>query len=327
MTRAHAFELMRFLLILATTPIVTSVDPYILCPLGNSPVNLERDQLTRNWFVTSDPSDSTIEAKPCWCVTLGNQYPAFCPNPFDTCRIEEGSRVTCLKLNTIRMKPLDWLVPVTAPLVILVYSALLLSCCFSRRGLAARDYLLINLVSRCGRDQERYAHWMDASLRRNTLRFRAWACDLLERGIERERNSILETGESDPWTEPTRLELKTKIYHSAESLVSVVEPSVTSTGMDPEQTECLHQLDQKQANEVQDECTTGTTTQQDTVSMLETDNDGVLCAICYCHIEEGNRIGNIPCNHVFHVPCLKPWLKKKNQCPICSTPTIAIPQT
>jgi hypothetical protein len=70
MTRTNAVRsILSPLVIVITAPLARSLDPYILCPLGSKPVNLERDQLTRNWYVTTDPSNSTIEAKPCWCVT------------------------------------------------------------------------------------------------------------------------------------------------------------------------------------------------------------------------------------------------------------------
>ena len=43
------------------------------------------------------------------------------------------------------------------------------------------------------------------------------------------------------------------------------------------------------------------------------------CAICLCHLEEGDRVGDIPCRHIFHVDCLKEWIQRKNHCPLCST--------
>eukprot|EP00553_Chaetoceros_curvisetus_P011479 CAMPEP_0204635326 /NCGR_PEP_ID=MMETSP0717-20131115/31319_1 /ASSEMBLY_ACC=CAM_ASM_000666 /TAXON_ID=230516 /ORGANISM="Chaetoceros curvisetus" /LENGTH=173 /DNA_ID=CAMNT_0051654047 /DNA_START=11 /DNA_END=532 /DNA_ORIENTATION=+ len=40
-------------------------------------------------------------------------------------------------------------------------------------------------------------------------------------------------------------------------------------------------------------------------------------------IEDGERIGALPCNHMFHVDCLKEWIKRKNICPLCQKPNIA----
>ena len=53
------------------------------------------------------------------------------------------------------------------------------------------------------------------------------------------------------------------------------------------------------------------------------DEDKVTCTICIMDIEDGDRIGVLPCNHKFHVDCLKQWIKRKNVCPNCQIPNIA----
>ena len=45
------------------------------------------------------------------------------------------------------------------------------------------------------------------------------------------------------------------------------------------------------------------------------DND--VCSICISEINHRDRIGVISCEHMFHVDCLKVWLKRKNVCPLC----------
>ncbi|GFH58891.1 hypothetical protein CTEN210_15367 [Chaetoceros tenuissimus] len=47
------------------------------------------------------------------------------------------------------------------------------------------------------------------------------------------------------------------------------------------------------------------------------------CAICFTEIEEGERVGVLPCEHLFHSECLKNWIKRKNVCPLCNAPDIA----
>ena len=50
------------------------------------------------------------------------------------------------------------------------------------------------------------------------------------------------------------------------------------------------------------------------------------CMICLADFETGDRVGNLPCGHVFHVePCLKEWLGRKNHCPLCHTGNLAVP--
>jgi len=57
------------------------------------------------------------------------------------------------------------------------------------------------------------------------------------------------------------------------------------------------------------------------------DTDEVLCSICLSPVEEGARIGALPCNHIFHIDCLKSWIKRRNVCPLCQEPNIAAIRT
>ena len=51
--------------------------------------------------------------------------------------------------------------------------------------------------------------------------------------------------------------------------------------------------------------------------------DNNTCSICLCELEEGDWVGDIPCDHLFHKDCLKEWLVKNNHCPICRMTGIA----
>ena len=46
----------------------------------------------------------------------------------------------------------------------------------------------------------------------------------------------------------------------------------------------------------------------------------LTCSICFMEIDEGERIGVLPCGHKFHASCLKAWLPKRNVCPLCAKP-------
>lgn len=46
-------------------------------------------------------------------------------------------------------------------------------------------------------------------------------------------------------------------------------------------------------------------------------DDHRACTICFGPIENGDRVGAIPCNHVFHADCLKTWLARRQVCPLC----------
>lgn len=48
------------------------------------------------------------------------------------------------------------------------------------------------------------------------------------------------------------------------------------------------------------------------------------CMICLADLCPGDRVGNLPCGHLYHVdPCLKEWLRRKNHCPLCHAPDLA----
>jgi hypothetical protein len=55
------------------------------------------------------------------------------------------------------------------------------------------------------------------------------------------------------------------------------------------------------------------------------DDPTTCCTICFVPLEEGDRIGDLACRHVYHVDCLKSWVQRKNTCPLCATP-IATPR-
>lgn len=54
------------------------------------------------------------------------------------------------------------------------------------------------------------------------------------------------------------------------------------------------------------------------------DTDEGCCAICFVDFQNGDRVGLLEvCSHQFHVSCLKPWLQRRNACPLCQKEGIA----
>jgi hypothetical protein len=43
------------------------------------------------------------------------------------------------------------------------------------------------------------------------------------------------------------------------------------------------------------------------------------CAICTEVLQLGDEVQQLPCHksHLFHPPCLEPWLSRSNACPVC----------
>eukprot|EP00252_Welwitschia_mirabilis_P026241 TRINITY_DN851_c0_g2_i2.p1 TRINITY_DN851_c0_g2~~TRINITY_DN851_c0_g2_i2.p1 ORF type:complete len:625 (+),score=140.82 TRINITY_DN851_c0_g2_i2:387-2261(+) len=46
------------------------------------------------------------------------------------------------------------------------------------------------------------------------------------------------------------------------------------------------------------------------------DNSSV-CAICKDSLSIGDQANQLPCLHLYHLPCILPWLRARNSCPVC----------
>lgn len=43
----------------------------------------------------------------------------------------------------------------------------------------------------------------------------------------------------------------------------------------------------------------------------------LACAICKDSLSVGTIVNQLPCSHIFHSPCILPWLNVRNSCPLC----------
>ncbi|KAI3759970.1 hypothetical protein L1987_50357 [Smallanthus sonchifolius] len=55
----------------------------------------------------------------------------------------------------------------------------------------------------------------------------------------------------------------------------------------------------------------------DRVVVNDSDHDGLVCAICKDSLSAGTVVNQLPCSHVYHPSCIKPWLSSHNTCPLC----------
>lgn len=46
-------------------------------------------------------------------------------------------------------------------------------------------------------------------------------------------------------------------------------------------------------------------------------NESTECSICLDDLVVGQPATRIPCGHLYHEDCVKDWLKKSNECPVC----------
>lgn len=49
------------------------------------------------------------------------------------------------------------------------------------------------------------------------------------------------------------------------------------------------------------------------------------CTICLAPVEDGEQVGILSCNHLYHSQCLGQWIQRRNVCPLCQT-EIATPR-
>jgi len=52
------------------------------------------------------------------------------------------------------------------------------------------------------------------------------------------------------------------------------------------------------------------------VSRAHTKN-GTQCATCMESFKIGEKVGKLNCEHIYHRPCIEPWLRKRKTCPVC----------
>ncbi|CAH2044381.1 unnamed protein product [Thlaspi arvense] len=55
-------------------------------------------------------------------------------------------------------------------------------------------------------------------------------------------------------------------------------------------------------------------------------DDDVKCSICQEEYVDGDEVGTLPCQHMYHVSCGQQWLRMKNWCPICKSSAESQPQ-
>lgn len=61
-------------------------------------------------------------------------------------------------------------------------------------------------------------------------------------------------------------------------------------------------------------------------ALARNEEDEPVCAVCLEGFEEGQRVRRLECNHMYHAPCLDPWLQQSsNCCPICKREVANLP--
>lgn len=54
------------------------------------------------------------------------------------------------------------------------------------------------------------------------------------------------------------------------------------------------------------------------LEVVKVDNSECECSICIDNFSEGQEVIKLPCNHIFHINCIKSHLMRyNNKCPLC----------
>ena len=309
---------------------------------GNGPDSTSLDSLVNPGFQQRD--GAVEEMKACWCTTAYFQRPMeYCPAKSDTCLVQGYTGpVSCYQTSGA-----DSFVRSFWPVAIFWIIALIYALSCSDSGHSARDLVRRWLCS-CGRSQEEvlasdvqrliqhqperaaflYRHAVTRARYRGSRRRRrsGWLRWMRSNnnGVTTEEADPVETGNPDQPAVVFQdvLTLKTKIY------TEEAEPSVASDRME-------ETLSGRQTPTPPTSPRTGRDNssswlpapfRRENITLDEMDDEmeqGVRCAICLMRLENGDLVGDIPCNHMLHKECLKDWLKRKNRCPLCQQQGIA----
>ena len=288
-----------------------------------------------------------ILVRSCYCANLVNQNVQYCPVEYRKCSINVGVPLHCFtpKIGVS-------IVRASVPTMFVWYSLLGLLIVDTVFGRNTRGYIYRKVRCWQNRDQEILEQQTDQL----KVQFPDRAAALFQQGLrrrrielqqERERSTrqdqpiviadeqptdgIIEEGPlttemfleamrfpiprrrpravpTEERQDGTQLKLKTKTYsstdHSTKMQNSLKVPHESAT----------------------DSSTNNPAWGRRTLQAFRRDDGLVeveLCAICLDPFVTGDRIGDLNCQHDFHVSCLKAWLKRKNQCPLCKTKNVA----
>jgi Ring finger domain len=291
-----------------------------------------------------------IPVKVCWCAQYFDRAPEYCPLEFDACRVEGVDRpITCFQES---QGPGSFLLGFWF-ICIFWYLALLYAVCCSEHGRFVFKFLQRKLCLSCSNDntEREFLQRQVAVMIQDDPERATW---ILRSALLRERRSRQPQQQDSywPWRNPRataddhRNEPATPTSHEDNTMrewqqlmeLRVKNYSGSGTGETETDTGECQQHDASE-DDIEIEATSShtltiaTATQflSNVISLnIDTaqnaaESSDVTCAICLCPVNIGDRIGDIPCGHIYCVECLKGWLKRKNHCPLCMRGGLATP--
>jgi hypothetical protein len=254
----------------------------------NSPTRNLRGVTSRSLLDTTTSTDIKLyKAKWCECAvhSRGEQVKNYCivSNKENVCQVplDETEPVLCSRLSSVEVFAKNaW------PISLLWFVAMAIYVVFTDGGRHVGRYFWTKLCWCCCDYRSINENVVEEALR-HEAEDRMQRRDAVNRSPMRNQPVvyILKTQEFSP--------SKTKSPRKMDSSVSeVTVPMTPDSSHDSHHEGCCISLEE----------------------------DEVVCTICIGEIVEGDKIGALPCEHQFHVGCLKEWLRRKNVCPLCQGP-------
>jgi hypothetical protein len=256
---------------------------------------------------TTNMQQESIQVRPCVCARRDSypDYAHFCPLSKSYCYIPFALGYQVVTPTCVNETDGRSMVKAIWPILV-VWMSLLIICIFCSIPGRNAIGLCISTIFPCW--NRVVANFM---LRRNPVR----ANKMIRRAYFRQRRVLeqryldtlantpaeartaettpVQQDQSQPEERPTKLALKTRIYDSRKKGSIGNKSSVDAS--------------------------------VDRVPHVE-DTENHTCTICLAPIEDGDRVGALVCTHIFHVECLKGWLKNRNVCPLCMQADVATAQ-
>lgn len=255
----------------------------------------------------------TREGRECTCATDADAIPTdriyYCPLPTNRCTVRSRysrSSGRRRKYDVECYESKNWMIGYARSIwfwLCFAWLLLVLYPIFSRPGQHAVRYLL----SKCF---PRMNPWIAERLLQTEIEARNHISDEFENFARLKRRT-------EGWI--TGYRIKTKVYSSGDDGIAQNEGGCSGGG----DGKC-GELCESNCNGVDKAVGEGgesadNAKEREEVSQKQ-EIEECMCTICILPLEDGDRVADLSCGHLYHVDCLSEWIVKKNSCPLCQGP-------
>lgn len=243
--------------------------------------------------IDNNITENVFYVRQCVCPTRpwDQEIRAYCPVDKTTCGISRLSNETIACFNQSSRTSLirnAW------PVIVLWYGGLVIFLLFTAQGRNARHYVVSKCCNSNLNDYLIENYWyIEGGFWRRRRRRRTAIPTILQNNRQRADTRRQEREQEVPPLPPNTLH---------------------------------HLMQAEEQHHAPNELALKTKRYVAPATSADVDEDDLACTICFSPLEDGDRVGALPCHHEFHVECLKLWLRRRNTCPLCQAPDVAAPQ-